>query len=213
MQDVFDQVSAKRAMAAVQSLEKHDFKAMFLSNRQLACAEILKNCNNTMRIGVGGSVTIREIGLLQSLQKDGFTVYDHWDETLSPEQKMQNRLNQLTCDLYLTSANAITLNGEIINIDGAGNRINAMTFGPKKVYIVAGINKIVRDLETGIKRIKDIATPLNAKRLKINVPCVEAGRCVDCNSPNRLCRALLILERRPVLTDITVIIVGETLGF
>lgn len=213
MKEVFDSISLNRAAAAIQALQKHDFSAMYVPDRLAAKEEILKSCDKTMHIGIGGSVTIREIGILQDLSKSGYTLYDHWKEELSNDQRTQIRLNQLTCDLFLTSANAVTLNGEIINIDGAGNRINAMTFGPKKVFIVAGINKLVRDVETGINRIKNIATPLNAKRLKIDVPCVDAGKCVDCNSPNRLCRALLILERRPVLTDMKIIIVGENLGF
>jgi hypothetical protein len=101
----------------------------------------------------------------------------------------------------------------LINIDGVGNRVNASVFGPGKVIMVVGYNKIVEDVQEAIKRIKNVSSPLNARRLNIDVPCAKIGRCVDCNSPNRICRAVVIHERRPTLTDMLVIIVGEELGF
>lgn len=119
----------------------------------------------------------------------------------------------MASDLFLSSANAVTLNGELVNIDGIGNRVNSTTFGPGKVILVAGYNKIVEDVQEGIKRIKNVAAPLNARRLNIDVPCAKVGKCVDCNSPNRICRVLVILERKPSLTDIFVILVGEELGY
>ena len=119
----------------------------------------------------------------------------------------------MTSDLFLGSSNAITLNGELVNIDGIGNRVNSTNFGPGKVVLVAGYNKIVDDVQEGIKRIKNVAGPLNARRLNIDVPCAKVGRCVDCNSPNRICRVIVIHERKPFLTDILIILVGEELGF
>jgi hypothetical protein len=129
------------------------------------------------------------------------------------EEILQIRKAQMTCDLFLSSTNAVTLNGYLVNIDGIGNRVNSSVFGPGKVILVAGFNKIVDDVEEAIKRIKNVSAPLNARRLNIDVPCAKVGKCVDCNSPNRICRAVVIHERRPTLTDILVIIVGEELGF
>jgi hypothetical protein len=119
----------------------------------------------------------------------------------------------MTSDLFLSSVNAITLNGELVNIDGIGNRVNSINFGPGKVILVVGYNKIVDDVQEAIHRIKNFAAPLNARRLKIDVPCAKVGKCVDCNSPNRICRVIVIHERKPSLTDILVILVGEELGF
>jgi hypothetical protein len=119
----------------------------------------------------------------------------------------------MTSDLFLSGVNAITMNGELVNIDFAGNRVNAMSYGPGKVILVAGYNKIVEDVQEAIKRIKNVAAPLNARRLNIDVPCAKLGRCVDCNSPNRICRVVVILERKPALTDILIILVGEELGY
>ena len=107
----------------------------------------------------------------------------------------------------------MTVNGELINIDGIGNRVNAASFGPGKVILVAGYQKIVEDIQGGLHRIKNVAAPLNARRLNVDVPCARVGRCVDCNSPNRICRVIVIHERKPLLTEVLVILVGEELGF
>jgi hypothetical protein len=162
---------------------------------------------------VGGSLTVRELGILEKLEAEGHTLYNHWKPGLSKENILEIRKSQMTSDLFLSSANAITLNGELVNIDGIGNRVNSTNFGPGKVILVVGYNKIVEDVQEAIKRIKNVAAPLNARRLNIDVPCAKAGKCVDCNSPNRICRVIVIHERKPSLTDILIILVGEELGY
>ncbi len=166
-----------------------------------------------MRVGVGGSQTIRELGILEKLEEQDNTIYNHWKPGLSKENVLEIRKSQMTSDLFLSSVNALTLNGELVNIDGIGNRVNSTNFGPRKVILVAGYNKIVDDVQEAIHRIKNFAAPLNARRLNIDVPCAKVGKCVDCSSPNRICRVIVIHERRPSLTDILVILVGEELGF
>jgi len=203
----------EKARKAVEKLEAHDFKALFVKNREEAKAEILKYVSPGQRIGVGGSLTIRELGILEKLEKEGHVIYNHWKPGLSKEEALAIRKSQMTSDLFLGSVNAVTLNGEIVNIDGIGNRVNSTIFGPGKVILVAGYNKIAENVEEALKRIKNVAAPLNARRLNIDVPCARVGRCVDCNSPNRICRVVVIHERKPSLTDILVILVGEELGF
>jgi len=203
----------EKARKAVEKLEAHDFKALFVKNREEAKAEILKYVSPGQRIGVGGSLTIRELGILEKLEKEGHVIYNHWKPGLSKEEALAIRKSQMTSDLFLGSVNAVTLNGEIVNIDGIGNRVNSTIFGPGKVILVAGYNKIAENVEEALKRIKNVAAPLNARRLNIDVPCARVGRCVDCNSPNRICRVIVIHERKPSLTDILVILVGEELGF
>ncbi|MGB9628533.1 MAG: lactate utilization protein [Thermodesulfobacteriota bacterium] len=203
----------ERVKRAIEKLEAHDFKAIFVKDREAAITEILKHIGPKKRIGTGGSVTIRELGILERLEAEGHTLYNHWKTDLSKEAILEARKSQMTSDCFLSSVNAITLNGELVNIDGIGNRVNSIHFGPGKVILVAGFNKIVENVDEAIKRIKNVAAPLNARRLNIDVPCAKVGRCVDCNSPNRICRILSILERRPSLTDILIIIVGEELGF
>ncbi len=203
----------ERVKRVVQSLENHDFKALFVKDREEVKKEIRKHLSPGMKIGVGGSITIREIGIVEMLEKEGYLLYDHWKAGLSKEEVLGLRKSQMTSDLFMASANAITLNGEIVNIDGIGNRVNSTIFGPGKVILVLGYNKIVDNIEEAIKRIKNVATPLNARRLNLDLPCAKVGRCVDCHSPNRICRVIVIHERRPSLTDMLVILVGEELGY
>ncbi len=203
----------ERAQKAVEKLVAHDFKALYVKNRQSAAEEIWKHITPKLRVGVGGSVTIRELGILGQLEDQGYTVFDHWRPGLSKDDVLATRKSQMSSDLFLGSVNAITMNGALINIDGAGNRVNSTIFGPGKVILVAGYNKIVEDVQKGIERVKNVAAPMNARRLNIDVPCGKIGKCVDCNSPNRICRIIVIHERRPFLTDMLIILVGEELGF
>lgn len=203
----------ERAKRVIQNLESHDFKALFVKRREEARTEILRQLSPGMRIGVGGSMTLREIGIIELLEKEGYLLYDHWKAGLSKEEVLSIRKSQMRSDLFLASVNAITLNGEIVNIDGIGNRVGSTIFGPGKVILVAGYNKIVESVEEAIRRIKNVAAPLNARRLNLDLPCAKVGRCVDCNSPSRICRVIVIHERRPSLTEILVILVGEELGY
>ena len=158
-------------------------------------------------------MTIREIGILAALEAQGNIIYNHWKPGLSQEEILNIRKAHLTCDIFLTSTNALTIEGELVSTDGIGNRVCAMTFGPQKVMIVAGINKLVPDIPSALQRIKNIATPQAIKEADLAVPCIQTGFCADCNSPQRACRATIILERRPMLTDILIILVGDNLGF
>ncbi len=203
----------ERIKRVIRNLENHDFKALFVKDREEAKKEIRGHLSPGMKIGVGGSITLREMGVVEMLEKEGYHLYDHWKAGLSKEEVFAARKSQMTSDLFLASANAITLNGEIVNIDGIGNRVSSTIFGPGKVILVAGYNKIVENVEEAIRRVKNIATPLNARRLNLDLPCAKTGKCVDCNSPNRICRVIVIHERKPSLTDMLVILVGEELGY
>jgi len=203
----------ERTKRAVEKLVAHDFGAIYVRTKEEAVRELWKRITPSQQIGVGGSVTIRGLGVLEKLEAQGYTIHDHWKPGLSGENVLEIRKKQMTSDLFLTSANAVTLNGELVNIDGIGNRVNSISFGPGKVILVVGYNKIVEDVQKGIERIKNVAAPLNARRLNIDVPCAKVGKCVDCNSPNRICRVLVIHERKPTSTDILIILVGEELGF
>ena len=167
-------------------------------------------------VGLGGSVTLREIGVPHALKERGFKVADHWiarAKKASANEILELRRQQLNSDVFITSTNALTENGELVNIDGAGQRVAAMIFGPKKVVIVAGANKIVKDLEEGFYRARNIAAPINAKRLDRSTPCAVTGICSDCDSGDRICNVTTIIHRKPGITNATVIIVGEELGY
>ncbi len=201
------------AEISLKNLNKHGFEALFVPTVEKARELILDRFSSYDSYGVGGSETIRRLGILEEFKAMGKVVYDHWQQGLSPEKELEIRLAQGRCGCFFCSANAISMTGEIVNVDGMGNRNNAMTFGPKKVVIVAGMNKMAENLQAAVKRVHDIAAPMRAKSLGMKTPCAETGVCTDCSSPQRICRVTTILHRRPVLTDISVILVNESLGF
>ncbi len=201
------------AEKTVENLKKHGFDAHFVQSSQEAKDLILGLVEKFDSFGFGGSDTTRSLGLVEALREKNKTIYDHWQQGLSRERDLELRLQQGRADCFLCSANAIAATGEVVNVDGFGNRTNAMTFGPKKVVVVAGMNKVRPDLQSALARIKEIAAPMRAKSLGMKTPCAETGFCQDCNSPQRICRVTTILHRKPVMTDITVVLVNEELGF
>lgn len=204
----------ERATRVVSALKKNLFEAVYAPSTREAVVEILKRVPSGATVGAGGSVTLRQIGILELLEKSGHTVFDHWREGLDQETLYQVRRSQLTCDVFLSSTNAVTMDGCLVNIDGAGNRVAAMTFGPSRVIVVAGVNKITRNKEAALARIKDEAAPRNMYRLNLPTPCAKSTFCADCAPPARMCRITTLTEAKPLgIPDFTVIIVGEDLGY
>jgi len=177
----------------VKALLSNYFDAHFFTDRTSLLESIMYHVYPGMTIGIGGSLSIRGIGLLENLAQIDVEVLDHWKQGLTKEDIDVIRLAQLTCDLFLSSANAIT-------------------FGPKKVIIIAGYNKITPDINSALDRIKRIAAPLNAKRLNMPLPCAETGYCHDCKVEARICRITSIIQRRPIGTNISVYLINEELG-
>ncbi len=199
--------------ACAEALRKHDFDALFVETPAQAGEHILDRVADLETFGFGGSATTRSLGLVEALREGGKTVLDHWVPGLSKEEDRRLRLDQGRCDCFFSSANAVSLTGEIVNVDGVGNRTNATTFGPERVIIVAGMNKVTPDLDSAWKRVREVAAPMRAKSLGLRTPCAETGFCTDCNVPQRICRVTSILHRKPFQTDISVILVNESLGF
>ena len=197
----------------VQALQKHAFEARFIPTIDEARTEILNQISGYETFGFGGSVSIRDLGLVDELVSMGKTVFDHWVGDLSKEEDMDLRLRQGRCDCFISSANAVSATGEIVNVDGVGNRTNAMTFGTKQVVIVAGMNKVTHDLESALRRVKEVAAPMRAKSLDLETPCAETGVCHDCNSPQRICRVTSILHRSPLMSHISVVLINQDLGY
>ncbi|KPK64309.1 hypothetical protein AMJ83_03435 [candidate division WOR_3 bacterium SM23_42] len=197
----------------VKALKNRDFAASFFTTTDEAKKALLEMIPANTAVGVGGSVTIRELGLIQKLEKKGNTVIHHWKEGLAKQKNRETRKEEGIAEYYLTSANAITKDGDIINIDGIGNRVSHMIYGPNNVIIIAGYNKIVTDIDEGILRTKEIAAVMNAKRVGAKTPCATTGKCIDCDAPGRICRVTTIIQYRPWQTNITVLLVNEILGF
>lgn len=159
-------------------------------------------------IGFGGSVTVDGMGLYERLGQNN-TVLWHWKEK-APD--MQRRAS--AAPVYIASANAIAATGEIVNIDGTGNRVSAMQYGKERVYIVCGVNKLTDTLPEAIRRAREVAAPRNAARLKLRTPCVADGKCHDCASPDRICQIEVVLRGKPMgVAQMEVILINQTLGY
>jgi hypothetical protein len=190
------------------------YNARFVENKEAALKAVLELIPEGASVGVPGTVTIREIGLIEELKKRGSKVSVHWDPNLKPEGKAARFLEELSSDWFVTSTNALTADeGVFVNIDGTGNRVGAMAWAPGKLLYIVGINKIAPDITSGLKRIRDTATPPNVIRLNGKAPCASVGHCVNCSSPDRVCRIVTMMERPPMGRECHVIIVGEELGY
>ncbi len=213
MKDLKNWLEEKQLKRTAEFLKERGFEVFLVKDKEEAKNVVLKLIPENATVGIGGSITIREIGVIEELEKRGNKVIHHWKEGLTPEEDFEIRRQELLSDVFLSSVNALTFSGELVNMEGIGNRVAAQIFGPKKVIIVVGKNKLVVNLETAIWRIKNIVAPLNAKRLKLELPCVEEGYCIDCNHPKKICRITTILEAPPARTPFYVVLVNEELGF
>jgi hypothetical protein len=184
----------------------------FANDKNAAKAEVLKLINDNSTVGIGGSMTIKQLELGKPLLDKGCEIFWHWEAKDASEADHMRR-QAMVAHYYLCSTNAVTLDGRLVNIDGTGNRVAAMVFGPRKVIIVAGINKIADDYESAMDRIKTEACPPNARRLKKDTPCAALDECTDCNSPDRMCNVTTIIEGKPNQVDMHVLIVGEPMGY
>ncbi len=189
----------------VNSLKGRGFGVKFFETGAEA-SEYLKAQLDGLTVGIGGSKTVQTLGIADMLDKD--KVFWHWSE-----KKPDTLVNAAAADVYLSSANAISEDGEIINIDGTGNRVSSLTFGHKKLYIVAGVNKISPDFHTALDRARNVAAVQNCRRFEAKkTPCKTDGVCHDCRSKDRICNGLLVLWAPMGSTETEVILINESLG-
>lgn len=204
----------KRVAKILTSLKKRGFDGFFFETASEAGDFIESQLSPEETVGIGGSVTIREgLGIGEVLAGKGNFVVDHWNAR-SPEERLELKRNQRAVDVFLTSMNAVTDDGMLVNLDGGGNRVANTCSGPKRIIAVVGANKVTGSLDSAIERTRSQAAVLNAIRLKRKTPCVETGICSDCGSGERICAALLILYKKPSDIDrFAVILINEDLGY
>ena len=190
----------------IESLKLRGWKVKYF-DKAIDATEYLNGQIDGVTVGIGGSQTVNEMGLAEKLASHN-QLFWHWSKGVEDPLTKAT-----TAEVYITSANGISEDGEIVNIDGRGNRISAQCYGKKRLYVVAGINKIAPDLEKTISRVKSIACIKNAQRLNADTPCVVDGKCHDCRSKDRICKAMLILFQPVREMDGEVVIIGENLGF
>lgn len=211
--ELVDWTHEQKCRKAVESLEKNGFTAVYCATGLEAFDYIIAEAAEAGNVGFGGSMTVADLQVIEGLREMGKELLIHGEPGLSPEERLAIMRRQLTCDLFLAGTNALTLSGWLVNIDGVGNRAASMFFGPKKVIVVAGRNKLVDGgVQEAVDRIKGWASPPNARRLNYKTPCGTTGFCSDCNSPDRICRVTTVIDRKPRLTDLRVLVVNEDMG-
>jgi hypothetical protein len=202
----------KQVERTLEALKKNNFEALYVQNSKAALEEVLARIPDGATVGMGGSVTLTQIGLLDALPNKKVSLIRPFQQGKNAEEILELVRKTFSSDIFLTSTNAITEDGKLYNVDASGNRVGAMLIGPKKVIVVSGVNKIVENVEAAEKRVKGWVGPQNAKRLNRKTPCAETGVCSDCSSPDRICNIYVTLGKKPSKIEMTVILVGENLG-
>lgn len=202
----------KRGNTVVKNLQGRGFDACYCKTGEEAKEKALEWIKEGSLVAWGGSVTIRDIGLTEALSRGNYEVIDR-DRAVTLEEKHKAAMAAFSADYFLTSANGISEDGQLVNVDGNGNRVAAIVFGPKYVIMVAGINKVVRTAEDAMMRARTVAAPLNQQRFLKSTPCTLTGVCGDCKSPECICNQLLTTRNCRPAGRIKVILVGEELGY
>lgn len=202
----------KQARTIIRNLEKRNMEGFYFDTAAECTRAILEAIPKGSVISWGGSESIKESGLMDGIHNGEYILIDR-AEAKTPEESRELYARTVLADYYLMSSNAITLDGELINIDGNGNRVACLIQGPGHVILVVGMNKIVTDVKSGIARVRNMASPPNAVRLSRNLPCAATGICHDCLAPECFCNQIVITRRSGHTDRIKVYLVGEPLGY
>lgn len=197
----------------IEALKKNNMNGYYAKNRDEVIELIKDIVKEGSKVAVGGSETLSELGILEHLRSGRYDFLDRYKEGLTREEVTNIFKQSFLADAYLSSCNAITENGELYNVDGNGNRVAAMLYGPDKVIVICGINKIVKDVDEAIKRNREISAPMNAKRLNKKTPCAKVGYCMNCNSPERICNEYTLIKKQRSSERMYVIFLNENLGY
>lgn len=201
----------------LKNLRANNFEAEFAESIEAAKQIVLDSISKDAVVGVGDSATIRQIGIVEELNEKGIKILNPFSRELTTDPAKTMVRDDISrrifsCDLLLSGTNAVTRDGKLVNIDAVGNRVASMIFGPRKVYIIAGKNKIVKDVDEALYRIKNLIAPFHARTKEFTTPCAQTGKCSNCNAPKRICSIISIIEKKPWRTEISVILVNKDLG-
>lgn len=214
----------QRIQNTINALKKNNMDAVFAATKEDAVNALKKQLKKGMTVAVGGSVTLDTLGVIEMLRSGEYNFIDRYEQGIDLEERKKRFKQAFFADAFLTSSNAITEKGELVNVDGNGNRVAALIYGPEKVIVVASVNKIVADAEEGFHRIKTTAAPKNCVRLSVDSYCKGKGVCMaadlgdeslgnGCLSPNRICCTYTVSAYQRIKDRIFVIICGEDLGY
>ena len=196
----------------IKNLNQRNMEGYFFENSADCVKALLNMMEDGAVIGWGGSQSVTECGLMDAIHNGNYTLIDRMTAK-TPDESRELYAKTVMADYYLMSTNAITMDGELINIDGNGNRVACLIHGPKHVILVVGMNKLVSNVEDGYRRVRDIASPANTRRLNKNTPCFHTGRCGDCLSPDCICNQVVITRRSGHAGRIKIFFVAEELGY
>ena len=202
----------KTANTIIANLENRQMKGWYCEDSAAAVKKVLELVPEHASVTWGGTMTLEECGLMDALKKESYTLIDRLSAK-TPEEKKTLYAKAVCADYFFMSANAITLDGELGNIDGAGNRVACLCSGPDNVIVLAGMNKVVASVEEGHDRVRNVAAPINALRLNKKTPCAATGRCSKCQSPDCICSQIVVTKRSHIPGRIQVILIGEELGY
>ena len=197
------------AQKVIQGLESRNMSGYYAANREAALQTALSLIPAGSTVTMGGAMSAREIGLVDAVKTDS---YRFLDRDTAPDRRAA-MLAAYDADVFLASANAITEDGILVNIDGNANRVSCIAYGPKKVILIVGMNKVCPDPDTALKRARNVAAPINAQRFGISTPCTKTGSCMNCKSPDTICCQFLITRYSRHAGRIHVILVNDDLGF
>jgi hypothetical protein len=212
MDDSLRWLNEQKVKRAIDALKRNGFNAVYAQTAETAVKFIEDAVETGSVVAVGGSATLNELNILEMLRNGEYEFLDRYAPGLTPAEVKDVQRRSFFADYYLMSSNAITEEGYLFNVDGSGNRVAALLYGPDNVIVIAGHNKIVGSEKDALDRVRRIASPPNTKRLGRKTPCAETGICSECNSPDRICKGYVTV-RKNMLGRITVLIVGEELGY
>ncbi|WP_024615863.1 lactate utilization protein [Clostridium sp. Ade.TY] len=197
----------------VEAINKNNMNGYYVKGRDELIKLIEEIVSEDSLVSCGGSMTLFEAGVMEHLRSGRYKFLDRYKEGITREEVVNMFKESFFADAYFTSSNAVTENGELYNVDGNGNRVAAMLYGPEKVIVICGVNKIVKDVEEAIKRNRECAAPINAKRLNKETPCSKVGYCMDCKSKDRICNEYTLIKRQNRKDRMHIIFLNENLGY
>jgi hypothetical protein len=202
----------KRGPILVKNLQNRHFEAYYCSTREEALTKALELIPEGSSVGWGGALSAQQIGLIDAVRTGNYCAIDR-DNAATQEERLAKMKECLTADVFLSGANALSMDGQMVNIDGAGNRLAAVIYGPERVIVIAGMNKVVDTLEDAIHRARTVAAPMNKQRFPAQTPCEVTGTCGDCKAEGCICNQILVTRHCRPVGRIKFILVGEELGF
>ena len=202
----------KRGEVLVKNLQKRHFEAYYCTTREAALKQVLSLMPEGSTVGWGGAISAAQVGVQEAVHAGNYMVIDR-DSFSDPAEKLRCMRDCFNADFFITGANALSLDGQMVNIDGNGNRVGMIVYGPKHIIVVAGMNKVCATLEDAVKRARTVAAPMNQQRFGLPNPCTCTGVCADCLSESSICNQILITRHCKPAGRIKFVLVGEELGF